>query len=264
MIVTTHLIFNRNRSYLKFLQLLIILKTLSKIKREYKVDELIMGGDFNMAPNSNIYYYLTQYKLDFEAELSSFSNQNVCYKQKIENLEYILKILNLKFDHLKGEYKMFRFLQPNNLHSFNEYNNKINLQDNMMLKNLVNVEKLLTLVPIFPESINEKEIIFCNNLEYSENIIKEISSHYYNSKEFNIVQRFSLKKSFMKKYKTILSDLSSRLSKEFKFKSSYSEVKTSIQLNEGDNITTSISNNDVTVSQYSQDVKGILYFLINN
>lgn len=56
------------------------MKAIEKIKQAYDLDDVYLGGDFNLIPNSMLYTYMIHHKIDFDAALIEYSNQTMMNK----------------------------------------------------------------------------------------------------------------------------------------------------------------------------------------
>lgn len=80
-LVNTHIVHSIEKGQNKLGSLVLILKTVLKLKEVYGFQHVLIGGDFNMIPQSVLYEFLVEGKLDTEVPLVCYSNQYLCMKQ---------------------------------------------------------------------------------------------------------------------------------------------------------------------------------------
>lgn len=69
LIVNTHLLFNKNRGHVKLGMLVLLMKSISKIKSQYPVESVFFCGDFNMAPCSMLYNFMINKGVNLSVDL---------------------------------------------------------------------------------------------------------------------------------------------------------------------------------------------------
>jgi len=74
MVLTTHFLFNMNRGHVKLGFIVMIMKAIQAIKKKYGVEDVFFSGDFNLIPNSMLYNYIVNHKLNLKVDLKEYSN----------------------------------------------------------------------------------------------------------------------------------------------------------------------------------------------
>lgn len=98
LIVNTHLLFNKNRGHVKLGMLVLILKAVQSIKKQYGIKDVFICGDFNLIPNSMLYEYLNTGHIDLYCGLRQYSNQAYIISQtKGKALSEVIKLADMKF-----------------------------------------------------------------------------------------------------------------------------------------------------------------------
>ena len=98
LILNTHLIFNKHAGHVKLAMLTLILKTILRLTQIYKIDDILLCGDFNIVPNSMLYKLLSTGKIDLEVDLHEYSNQQLVIANKqCEDLDYLVQLSDKKF-----------------------------------------------------------------------------------------------------------------------------------------------------------------------
>lgn len=98
LIVNTHILFNKNRGHVKMGMLVLIFRIIAKLKAMFKIDSIIMCGDFNLAPNSMLYNYIATGVLHLNVDLKEFSNQSyLMYLTQQKDLDELVSISDMKY-----------------------------------------------------------------------------------------------------------------------------------------------------------------------
>lgn len=105
-ISTTHLPFNKNKGHVKLGILVLILKSLLNLKKEFKIENGFLVGDFNCIPNSMLYDYLIDFKINLKTHLCEFSNQKLAINLRFKALKTLRHITQSKFRPFKNFYEM--------------------------------------------------------------------------------------------------------------------------------------------------------------
>ena len=228
LIVTTHLLFNSKRGHLKLSQLVIIFKSIEKLKKIYDIENIFFCGDFNFVPNSALYHYISNQQFDLKALLEEYSNQNLLVKNNYKTIENIIAIGDMKYAFNKGPYTSTGFNRNNTSGlDYSLYNNLKFLESLLSLEILCNTHQS-----------KENEIIYFNNL--NNHIIK----HLYR----DIDKDLSAKEQMDLRRQALTLELN-KLSFQLNFKSAYSHVN--LPNDEEDNI----FNGDCKVTQFGDHIK---------
>ena len=247
----THLMFKIKRTHLKLGQLLVILRTLQKLKQKLKPTQTFLCGDFNFIPNSALYHYLSRGQINLGAGLSQFSNQNKGYIKSLKGGECSLRNLNLKYSYKKGKYRDGTFKAPKCSSMMAENEGFSNSEEVCNFKCFEDLATLVPLVDVFPD-----EIVFCNVESLSRSALQSVFTKKYVDVQFDHFFQNMDDPENLEKRRGALAELINRLSDSFIFESAYSYVKSRVkQCVKGDDQLC----NDVMVTQYGDDVKGIRY-----
>ena len=74
--VNTHLLFNMRHGHVKFAMIVLIFKAINELKQRFDIATVFLCGDFNLIPNSMLYAYICDKKLDLNSDLKFFSGQS--------------------------------------------------------------------------------------------------------------------------------------------------------------------------------------------
>lgn len=174
-----------------------------------------------MVPNSSLYEYITNQKINLEASVYEYSNQR---SGLIENL--------------KGRVEQLFWLNDKYFPSEVEEKRKV--------RNLTLLENVSTVLPILNRFGDE--IIFCNVESVTLKVLVHCFNTFFGGKclENEYYLRKSKKQRHVQKRKQIIAHVFNCLSKVMNFESAYSHVKSP----------SIFSNNDVLVTQFGEDIKG--------
>ena len=104
LVVNTHLLFNKNRGHVKLAMVVLIMKAIDAIKKDYGVKDVFMCGDFNLIPNSMLYEYINTGNIDLYCGLRQYSNQAYIMNQtKGKGLVDVIKLADKKFKPAKAQ-----------------------------------------------------------------------------------------------------------------------------------------------------------------
>ena len=135
-VTTTHLPFNKNKGHVKLGILVLILKCLLVIKKNFEIKNGFFIGDFNCLPNSMLYDYLIDYKVNLNSHICEYSNQKLAINMRKKCLNTLKYITHSKFRPFHNFYEM-KYIDENFL------------------------SQLCSVLPIFNEN-DDKEIFFEN------------------------------------------------------------------------------------------------------
>lgn len=237
--------FNKNRTHLKLGQLILLFRTIEQIKLKHDIAQTFFAGDFNLIPNSSLYEFIVNQKIDLNASVYEFSNQKMGIISELYDNEAQLISLNYKYKPQK-------------------------YQPSRPLKNLSLFESIATIVPVL--DLFGDEVIFCNIETLTTNILMHCYSLLFGNKikSKHYYLKHKKKAHHVAKRKMVLAHILNCLSKKMNFKSSYSRVKSSKNklykknnmfnteiINENSFEKNTNSNKDALVTQFGEDIKGI-------
>lgn len=243
--VNNHLIFNKNKYDCKFYQLLIIFDIIKLLKNDYNINTVIMGGDFNLIPNSMLYSFITNRShLDLNIKPYEYSNQYTMFSHSnIKSpLLYQLIDTNIYFKNTNKPDEKYDKVNP----EFYKILNGVKFIHNIKYSYNKNLEKeTIEIIPDFIDNILDINFSL-ENINCDTTFIKYID--YYNK----------------------LSDL-------YSFKSSYPQLLKKLNINDIIKHTdykyildnNNLLMNDITfeplVTHYTKDFKStcdyLMYFL---
>lgn len=98
LVVNTHILFNKNRGHVKFGMLVLLFKIINEIKAQSNFGSVILCGDFNIAPNSMLYNYISTGHVHLGVDLKEFSNQAyLMYLSQNKQLDELISISDMKY-----------------------------------------------------------------------------------------------------------------------------------------------------------------------
>lgn len=113
LVVNTHLLYNNKKGQCKLGMLVLIYKAIVKLQNDYQVKDVFFCGDFNSIPNSMLYSYIADGKINLDVDLTHFSNQ--LYAISLHGKRPVrdeLRLQDYKFRDLGGEQKMAVKVSP--------------------------------------------------------------------------------------------------------------------------------------------------------
>lgn len=75
-VVSIHLPFNKKQGHVKLGILTLLLKTLARVKEEHGCRDVFVCGDFNTVPNSMLYRFVREGRVELNADLRDYSGQD--------------------------------------------------------------------------------------------------------------------------------------------------------------------------------------------
>ena len=103
-VAAAHFPFDPYKNIIKFGVMVLMLRAIKKVKESLKLEDVFFSGDFNFVPNSMLYDYVTNGKLDLDVPEEEFSNQTLVMRCAHEaEIADLLKISDRKFTPSKKE-----------------------------------------------------------------------------------------------------------------------------------------------------------------
>lgn len=75
LVVNTHILYNMKKGHVKLGMLVLIFKTILKLKSQQPISSVFFCGDFNTIANSMLYSYIARGEVNLDADLGAYSNQ---------------------------------------------------------------------------------------------------------------------------------------------------------------------------------------------
>lgn len=251
------MLYNNKRTYVKLGQALLVLKSIHALQSLHKTKHTFLCGDFNFIPNSAIYHFLTRHQIDLNADIREFSNQKIGFLKNAEFEPAQLKVLNQKYNLFRGNYVQGGFNPPECVFSLNQHDNKNPHISPWTTKNMRMFEQLGTMFPIVDRF--DGEIIFVQSEDFTENILQKVFQTLYPHLNYPGYRKNMNKKHNRPRRRHIVASVLNGLAKDLGLESSYHRV--GVESREKLPETESFEW-DVSVSQFSNDIKGILAFFV--